>query len=115
MGERMRNGMLKFPLQAGGRRRPVTADQEAPITGGVPGYVVNDDAPVLKCGPQRENDMRHILDVRTNRAMAPHPFKSGRGRGPTATKNHPINHDSRIALHTERTQLRDYSHRAKKG
>jgi hypothetical protein len=114
MGERMRNGMLKFPLQAGGRKRPITGNQEAPITGGVPGYAENSGEPVLTCGSHRENDMRHILDVRVSRAKAPNPFGSRHGGGPTVIKSHHINRDSKIALHTERTRLQDYGQRAKK-
>jgi hypothetical protein len=114
MGERNRNSPMGPPARIGGRRRPITGSLPAPIVPGTPGYDENSHAPVIKMGSKRVNDIRHIIDMRKNRAEAPIAFGEDRGRGPHIGRYQPLNRNSRVALHTERTRLSDYSHRAKK-
>lgn len=104
MGDRIRRNRIDSKDAGPGERAfpPV-------VTGGTPGYQHDDhEKGPLTARRDRSNDMRHILDVR--RVAPLHPKLMGGNR---QNPFMPINLDGRVALHTERKHLHDYSHRAK--
>ena len=105
MGERIRNQRIPYAVTP--KKGRTFAPVICPAT---PGFDILSPEAVLGMQRNRVNDVRHILDVRKSRAKA--PDFSGRFQSQTV---HHLNRNSRVALHTERTQLADRSHRAKKG
>jgi hypothetical protein len=90
--------------------KAVTGNVEAPVTRGQPGYAHDSRLGPIPAGPDRVNDMRHILDVR--RVAGYGHILAGKQ---FSAKPMLANRDGHIAGHTSREQIMDYRHRAKKG